>query len=101
MEDLRRANTNTPTTMNDFSFVHHAITALAPIFELDEINEISGINLSEQDYKRFIDFYRLKTPKQTADILRKIADNSFQGLIEAKRNYCLNKYRHGVFYPNA
>lgn len=100
MESLTRANGNTADKQNDFLLIQHTITALAPIFELDEIREISGINIAETDYKRCIDFFKLKTPKDTLEAFRKLCDSSFNGLIDAKKDYCLTKYKHGVFSPN-
>ena len=74
----------------------HAVTSLAEIFSLKEINEITGLEITFDEYCTIGEHYKMKNRKQTKKAFKKLAQSSYKGLVDAKKDYCLTKYKHGV-----
>jgi len=79
----------------------HAVTSLAAIFSLKEINEITGLEITFDEYCSIGEHYKLKNKSQTKKALKRLARSSYKGLVDAKKDYCLTKYKHGVFDASA
>jgi hypothetical protein len=74
----------------------HAIKSLAPIFSLEEINEMTGLEITRNEYLRILDHYcYVRTKTETKASCKEMARKSYQQLIKAKQTYCLAKWNHG------
>lgn len=74
----------------------HAVSSLAEIFSLKEINQITGLEITYDEYCTIGAHYKMKDKGQTKKAFKKMAKSSYKGLIDAKKDYCLTKYKHGV-----
>jgi len=74
----------------------HAVTSLAAIFSLKEINKLTGLEITFDEYCTIGEHYKMKNKKQTKKALKKMAKSTYKGLVDAKQDYCLKKYQHGV-----
>ena len=74
----------------------HRIQSLAPIYDVDEFNTITGHSITEKEYDATIKFLNVDTKEQTLEKYRRMADKTFKKLIEAKQVYCKNKDLYGI-----
>jgi phenylalanyl-tRNA synthetase beta subunit len=74
----------------------HAIKSLAPIFSLKEINKMTGLDITRNEYLKILNHYGyVRTKTETKAKYRKMSRKSYQQLIKAKQSYCLAKWEHG------
>lgn len=74
----------------------HAIKSLAPIFSLEEINEMTGLDINRNEYLRILNHYcYVRTKTETEASCKEMARKTYQKLIKAKQTYCLAKWKHG------
>lgn len=75
----------------------HAVTSLAAIYSLKEINERTGLDITRKEYLKIFKHYpNLRTKTETKATFKRMAKKSYKSFVEAKQNYCLAKYQHGV-----
>ena len=73
----------------------HAIKSLAPSFSLEEINEMTGLEITRNEYLKMLDHCSVRTKVETEATAKEMARKTYQQLIDAKRTYCLAKWNHG------
>ena len=56
----------------------------------------TGQRLTQQEYVATINFLNVDTKEQTIEKYRRMADKTFERLLEAKYTYCDNKALYGV-----
>ena len=74
----------------------HAIKSLAPIFSLEEINEMTGLDITRNEYIITLCRYPdVRTKTETKANFKEMSRKSYQQFIKAKQTYCLAKWKHG------
>lgn len=73
----------------------HAIKSLAPILSLEEINEMTGLEITRHEYLKILAHYPVRTKIETEASCKEMARKTYQQLIDAKRTYCLAKWNDG------
>ena len=86
----------TPLNANVREDVLHRVQSLAPIYDVNEFNLKTGHRLTQDEYEATIKFLKVDTKEQTIKKYRRMADESFKKLIEAKQVYCESKDLYGI-----
>jgi len=73
----------------------HAIKSLSPIFSLKEINKMTGLEITRNEYFRILNHYRVRTKIETKANFKEMSKKSYKQLIKAKQTYCLAKWQSG------
>ena len=74
----------------------HRVHSLAPIYDVHEFNSRTGHQLTQEEYTATINFLNVDTKEETLEKYRRMAEKTFERLIEAKYTYCDNKALYGV-----
>ena len=74
----------------------HRVHSLAPIYDVHEFNSRTGHQLTQEEYTATINFLNVDTKEETLKKYRRMAEKSYEQLIEAKYTYCNNKDLHGL-----
>ena len=74
----------------------HLIHSLAPIYDVNEFNMKTGQQVTQDEYEATISLLNVDTKEQTIEKCRRMADKTYEKLIEAKQIYCNNKALYGV-----
>ena len=86
----------TPLDENVRKDLLHLVHSLAPIYDVDEFNMKTGQKLTQQEYMATINFLDVDTKEETLAKCRRMADKTFERLLEAKYTYCDNKALYGA-----
>ena len=86
----------TPINENVRTDLLHKVHSLAPIYDVNEFNMKTGQRLTQQEYMATINFLNVDTKEQTLEKCRRMADKTYERLLEAKHTYCDNKALYGV-----
>ena len=92
---MTSAETTTPN-QNVRTDLLHKIHSLAPIYDVNEFNMKTGQRLTQQEYMATINFLNVDTKEETLAKCRRMADKTYERLLEAKHTYCDNKALYGV-----
>ena len=82
-------------TAYDNKNLMHLVGSLGEIYDVHEFNQATHRTVTPEWYDATIKYLGIENKEETQAKFKRMSENTYKNLVEAKHTYCINKARFG------